>query len=236
MIVLEYSFKCLSLYNIAIHIKYHVRKDVWQNRRTDTILIKSEYCYFENALIGEGFGKKIRAESGLGDDVKIRFVFEHCTFDGCQFNSNINDYNIFTEFRKPCKFYNCVGECVKGYMSCPTEGSFIAYKKIISKDNRELVAKLYIPEDAKRASGNCQKCRADKVKVLSINDIKTGNEESVGYSAVIPRHPKCTGEETEYKVGRWIYADSFEPSFGHICAHGIHFFLDKQQAIDYAIK
>ena len=43
------------------------------------------------------------------------------------------------------------------YLSCPTEGSFIGWKKASGH-----IVKLRIPEDARRSSATGHKCRCDK--------------------------------------------------------------------------
>ena len=104
--------------------------------------------------------------------------------------------------------------------SCPSDGAFIGWKKV--KGN---LIKLLIPEDAKRQSSTGWKCRCDKAKVLAITDLNGSNPideiTSMDYA-------KCT-----YKVGEIVYPDSFDDNRWEECSHGIHFFINKQQAIDY---
>ena len=104
--------------------------------------------------------------------------------------------------------------------SCPSDGAFIGWKKVKGK-----LIKLLIPEDAKRQSSTGWKCRCDKAKVLAITDLNGSNPideiTSMDYA-------KCT-----YKVGEIVYPDSFDDNRWEECSHGIHFFANKQQAIDY---
>ena len=104
--------------------------------------------------------------------------------------------------------------------SCPSDGAFIGWKKV--KGN---LIKLLIPEDAKRQSSTGWKCRCDKAKVLAITDLNGSNPideiTSMDYA-------KCT-----YKIGEIVYPDSFDDNRWEECSHGIHFFANKQQAIDY---
>ena len=105
-------------------------------------------------------------------------------------------------------------------LSCPSEGTFIGWKKV-----RDYLIKLEIPEDAKRCSATTNKCRCDKAKVLSITSIKSGEEIkelcNAKYSACI------------YKVGEMVYPDSFDDNRWNECSNGIHFFINKQEAINY---
>ena len=105
-------------------------------------------------------------------------------------------------------------------LSCPTEGSFIGWKKV---DN--YLIKLEIPEDAKRCSATTNKCRCDKAKVLSITSIKSGEEIQ---ELCNDRYSACV-----YKVGEMVYPDSFDDDRWNECSKGIHFFINKQEAINY---
>ena len=84
---------------------------------------------------------------------------------------------------------------------------------------------LEIPEDARRCSATTQKCRCDKAKVLSITNIET-NE-------VLESVVNINYHETTYTVGEMVYPDSFDEDRWNECSHGIHFFINKQDALDY---
>lgn len=106
-------------------------------------------------------------------------------------------------------------------MACPSEGSFIAWKKV----NDCYIIKLEIPEDAKRSSATSRKCRCSKAKVLEIKGIYTGEN----INEVVNRdYTPCT-----YKVGEMVYPDSFNDNRWEECSHGIHFFVDRTDAINY---
>ena len=105
--------------------------------------------------------------------------------------------------------------------ACPSDGSFIGWKKVA-----DCIVKLEIPEDARRCSGTSNKCRCDKAKVLeimTIDDEQTLTEiENTAYCPYIT-----------YKVGEMVYPDSFDENRWKECSHGIHFFINKQEAIRY---
>ena len=105
-------------------------------------------------------------------------------------------------------------------LSCPSEGSFIGWKKV---DN--YLIKLEIPEDAKRCSATTNKCRCDKALVVSIIDIKTGDNINNIINTIYA--------ECEYKVGEMVYPDKFNDDRWDECSNGIHFFINKQEAINY---
>ena len=39
--------------------------------------------------------------------------------------------------------------------------------------------------------------------------------------------------ECIYEVGKIVYADSWDENRWDECSHGIHFFIDRQSAVDY---
>lgn len=118
-------------------------------------------------------------------------------------------------------------------MYCPSDGAFIGWKKVKYQGNEYLV-KLEIQEDSKRSSATGTKCRCDKAKVLDINLIKFTVPEE--FQTVKPKeivNAKFT--ETRYAIGEMVYADSWDEDRWIECSHGIHFFINKQEAIDYGI-
>ena len=112
-------------------------------------------------------------------------------------------------------------------LACPSEGSFIAWKKVYETDfdNGDKLVKLKIPADAKRSSATTKKCRCSKAKVLAITNL--GETET--YDEVI----NCNYAPLTYKVGEMVYPDSFDENRWNECSHGIHFFMDKKDAIKW---
>ena len=106
-------------------------------------------------------------------------------------------------------------------LACPSEGAFVAWKKVREK----YLVKLQIPEDARRTSATTRKCRCDKAMVLDITSLD-GEEH---YDEVTNNNYS----ETIYKVGEMVYPDSFDENRWNECSHGIHFFVNKQDAINY---
>ena len=106
-------------------------------------------------------------------------------------------------------------------LACPSEGAFVAWKKVEGK----YLVKLQIPEDARRCSATSRKCRCDKAMVLDITSLD-GEEH---YDEVTNNNYS----ETIYKVGEMVYPDSFDENRWNECSNGIHFFVNKQDAINY---
>ena len=106
-------------------------------------------------------------------------------------------------------------------ISCPSDGAFIGWKKV-----EGCLIKLQIPEDARRCSATRTKCRCDKALVLEITDLQSNQPvEQIENNSY---HPFVT-----YKVGEMVYPDSFDETRWDECSHGIHFFINKQEAIEY---
>ena len=105
---------------------------------------------------------------------------------------------------------------------CPEKGSFVGYKKC--RDN--LIAKLEIPEDSLRSSATSRKCRCSKARVLSITDLD-GSEVNVEYAV--------SGRDSGflYKVGEVVSVDDFDTNRWNECSTGIHFFMTREEAINY---
>ena len=103
---------------------------------------------------------------------------------------------------------------------CPSDGEFTAWKKVNGK-----LVQLLIPADAMRSSATSTKCRCDKAKVVAITNLDGTNpiDAITGHGYV----------ETEYRVGEYVYPDSWDDDRWNECSHGIHFFINKQDAINY---
>ncbi len=106
-------------------------------------------------------------------------------------------------------------------LACPSDGAFIGWKKV-----EGCLIQLFIPEDAKRCSATTQKCRCEFAKVLSIVRIENGEElQSIENTSYTP--------SIVYKVGEIVKPDSFDEDRWNECSHGIHFFINKQDALNY---
>ena len=106
-------------------------------------------------------------------------------------------------------------------LACPDTGAFIGWKKV-----NGYIVKLQIPEDAKRCSATRTKCRADKALVLAIENVDgTASDKNMLVNT--------NYAETTYTVGEMVYPDSFDENRWNECSHGIHFFINRQEAVDW---
>ncbi len=115
-------------------------------------------------------------------------------------------------------------------MACPDTGAFIGWKKAIV-DGSLCIVKLLIPEDAKRSSAVGRKCRCDKAIVLEIQDCYDGHIIDPDFKIISSLFDK----NYKYKVGDTIVPNSmpFDENRWDECSYGIHFFINRQEAINY---
>ena len=102
------------------------------------------------------------------------------------------------------------------------EGEFIAWKKLPNG----LIAKLKILEDSKRSRATGDKCRCDKCLVLEFQNADGSVSDETTYTS--HEYAVCT-----YTVGEVVKADMWNDNRWIECSHGIHFFIDRQSAVDY---
>lgn len=114
-------------------------------------------------------------------------------------------------------------------MCCPEEGEFIGYKKAHRSYNMDeyCIVELKICADAKRSSATTRKCRCSKAEVLSITSI---DGERLGCNGISDYY---TG--FEYKVGEIVQSYGFCEDRWKECAEGIHFFITRDEAVQYKL-
>ena len=111
-------------------------------------------------------------------------------------------------------------------MACPATGSFIGWKRA---DNNFIV-KLEIPTDAKRSSAiGSRKCRCNKAKVLSIEHLDGTPAEVTSV-----RSQYETG--FIYTLGETVEEELFDENRFRECSTGIHFFMTREEAVQYFRK
>lgn len=86
---------------------------------------------------------------------------------------------------------------------------------------------LQIPAKAKRCSATSRKCRCEYAKVLSITKLD-GTDSGLRSIA-----HKAYDHETIYEIEKRVKPDCFDENRWNECSHGIHFFITRQEAVDY---
>ena len=107
-------------------------------------------------------------------------------------------------------------------IACPKTGSFIGYKKAVFRK----IVKLQICEDAKRSSATAKKCRCSKALVLAIENMDGSDS---GLQEIESHFDPCF----IYRVGEIAEVYNFDNDRWRECASGIHFFMDRQDAVEY---
>lgn len=105
---------------------------------------------------------------------------------------------------------------------CPETGAFEAYKKV----SGGFVAKLVIPEDARRTGGSRRCCRADKARVVALlhpDGTVSGCTEAAS----------CYNPDFKYRVGDEVRASGFDADRWKDVAEGIHFFTSFSAAAEW---
>ena len=114
--------------------------------------------------------------------------------------------------------------CVKNIffpMACPEKGSFIAFKKAGC-----YIIELFIPSNAKRCSATSRKCRCSKAKVISIT---TPSGDKTNITEVHSNYDP----NFIYKLGEYVEVKNFDDNRWNECSTGIHFFITRQEAVEY---
>ena len=88
---------------------------------------------------------------------------------------------------------------------------------------------MLVPADAKRCMATMETGRVSRVKVLKITSIDETENYTWAQSTVDP--------DFYYEVGKWLEpANGFQEDRWKDSSPGIHFFLDRQQCVDYQSK
>ena len=125
--------------------------------------------------------------------------------------ANLSGANLELELLK--KFYP---------IACPEYGAFVAWKKC--RDDK--IVKLEVLEDAKRSSAYGRKCRCSAARVLAIEN---ADGTDSGLSEIASGHDR----HFIYKIGEIVTVADFDEDRRNECAPGIHFFITRQEAVDY---
>ena len=106
-------------------------------------------------------------------------------------------------------------------IACPEKGEFIAFKKASG-----YIVELKVTEDAKRCSATTRKCRCSKAVVLSITTLD-------GKETDLKELKSDYDSNFIYRVGETVEVSDFCEDRWKECAQGIHFFITRQEAVEY---
>jgi len=137
--------------------------------------------------------------------------------------ANLYGANLYGANLRRANLYDADLRGVKNMPEFPIqEGEFVAYKRL----SVNLIAKLKILSDSKRSRATSEKCRCDKALVLEFQQDNGKPSDEKEYLST--KYAECL-----YKVGEIVEADSWDENRWEECSHGIHFFLNRQEAVEY---
>ena len=202
----------------AVHFEYE-KED---NTIKDTVVEAAKRgAYLNGAYL---YGANLEGANLEGANLEGAYLKGAYLYGANLYGANLYGANLEGAYLNGAYLYGANLEGAKEIpyipLACPSDGAFIGWKKVRGK-----LVKLLIPEDARRSSATTRKCRCDKAQVLAIMDTDGSNpiDEILNDNRV----------ELLYKVGETVYPDSFDENRWRECSHGIHFFINKQDAINY---
>lgn len=141
--------------------------------------------------------------------------------------ANISGANFFHSRIKNCNISNIITDENTKYFKqqCPESGSFIGWKKCIL-DWRFYIVKLEISENSKRSSATTDKCRCSEAICL---EIQTINGKKSKCKKVYSSFDECFS----YEVGKTYKIEDFNDDRWNECSTGIHFFMNRKDAVEY---
>ena len=189
-----------------------------RNRWTGSVVF--EYTK-EGNTITETVLDAIRRDANLRDaDLRDADLYGADLRDANLRDADLRDANLRDADLRDANLCDAKG-C---YLSCPTEGSFIGWKKASGH-----IVKLRIPEDARRSSATGHKCRCDKAYVMEIQNM---DGTKATEDTVRADHDK----NFVYTVGATVEVPDFDDNRWSECAPGIHFFIDRRAAVEYKTR
>ena len=188
-------------------------------RYSDLAYINLSAAHLDNALLE--YVNLSYSELKDADFNMARLLLINLSFINL-FNANLKGVEIDSVKIEGADFYWAKGVNDQ----CPKEGSFIGWKKCYNAYDQPFIVKLEIPADAKRSSATTNKCRCSKAKVLEIQNIDGTIADTTQVFSSYDNH-------FPYKIGETIEPDSFDDRYWVECSNGIHFFMNREDAVKW---
>lgn len=186
-----------------------------KNRWTGSIIF--EYSSVDNTI-----AKTVAEALKGGADLRGADLSDANLYEANLSDADLSDADLYGAYLREANLYGAdLREAIGTYMACPTDGSFIGWKKA-----SEYIVKLQIPEDARRSSAGGEKCRCDKAYVVEI-------QNADGTKADIETIHSNHDANFVYTVGATVEVSDFDGDRWNECAPGIHFFIDRRAAVEH---
>ena len=191
-----------------------------KNRWTGSILF--EYSSVDNTL-AKTVTEALKDGANLRGAVLYGAYLRGANLYGADlYGADLRGANLYGAYLRNADLCGADLRGVRGaYIACPTDGSFIGWKKASG-----YIVKLQIPEDARRSSAGGEKCRCDKAYVVEI-------QNADGTKADIDTIHSNHDANFVYTVGATVEVSDFDDDRWSECAPGIHFFIDRRAAVEY---
>ena len=163
------------------------------------------------------YGANLREADLYGADLRGADLYGANLREADLYGANLRGANLYGANLRGADLREAEGT----YMACPTDGSFIGWKKASG-----YIVKLQITEDARRSSAEGEKCRCDKAYVVEI-------QNADGTKADIDTIHSNHDANFVYTVGATVAVSDFDGDRWNECAPGIHFFIDRRAAVEY---
>jgi hypothetical protein len=157
-------------------------------------------------------GANLKSANLIGANLKGAYLIDANLIDAYLIGANLKDAYLEGANLKGAYLEGANLEMLLSQRTILPDGEIIGWKQL--QDG--VICKLKIPTDANRVGGLIgRKCRCDKAFVL----------EGGG---------KAKHDGTVYEEGKEILPDKYDPNPLVECSHGIHFFITRQEAVEYA--
>ena len=181
-------------------------------------------------LNGDAEGECANFENANFRNANFRYAdFTNANFRNADFtNADFRNANFENANFRNANFRNANFENAKlpAFQICPEKGSFTAFKKVML-GHTPYILELRIPVTAQRTGTLVgRKCRADKVKVIAATTLDGSATPRTIFNS---KYDKWF----TYTVGNVAKADTFDNDIRIECTNGIHFFMTRQEAVDY---
>ncbi|EOS69765.1 hypothetical protein C818_02549 [Lachnospiraceae bacterium MD308] len=114
------------------------------------------------------------------------------------------------------------------HMCCPEEGEFTGYKNAGDPAGHLYIVELKIPACALRSSAATNRCRCSEAEVVSIT-CPDGTDDGTDIVS------SWRSSDFLYKIGETVKVRDFDKNRWKEYAPGIHFFMTREEAVDYAL-